>query len=134
MIMGSKYLTPLFLRGIIEGRYYVYEEVPVKLNQIGSEIQEKKMNQVGLEMQFPSFFAYVPWKHHVLIIQKCKTIQEALFYIKRTVDENLSRNALDNCIRADMYHVMVGLLLVGKRKLSFQEKPEKSICFFIIFI
>lgn len=77
-----------------------------KLNQIGSEIQEKKMNQVGLEMQFPSFFAYVPWKHHVLIIQKCKTIQEALFYIKRTVDENLSRNALDNCIRADMYHVM----------------------------
>lgn len=78
----------------------------MKLNQVGSEIREQKRNQAGSEMRFPAFFAYVPWKHHVLIMQKCKTIEEALFYIKRTVDESLSRNALDNCIRADMYHAM----------------------------
>ena len=42
----------------------------IKLNQVGSEIQEQKLNQVGSEMAFPSIFAYVPWKHHVLIIQK----------------------------------------------------------------
>lgn len=57
-------------------------------------------------MLFPSVFAFVPWMHHVHIIQKCKTIEEALFYIRRTVDESLSRNALDKCIRADMYHAM----------------------------
>ena len=78
----------------------------IKMNQLGSEIQEQKLNQVGSEMRFPTFFAYIPWRHHVLIVQKCKTIEEALFYMKRTIEEGLSRNALDNCIRADLYHVM----------------------------
>ncbi len=57
-------------------------------------------------MPFPTIFAYVPWKHHVLIMQKCKTIEEALFYVRRTVEEGLSRNVLDNSIRADVYHSM----------------------------
>lgn len=39
-------------------------------------------------------------------MQKCKTVEGALFYIKRTIGESLSRNALDNCIRVDMYRVM----------------------------
>jgi predicted nuclease of restriction endonuclease-like (RecB) superfamily len=42
--------------------------------------------------------------YNVLIVQKCKTVKEALFYIKRTIENSLSRNALDNIIRADMYH------------------------------
>ncbi|MBQ4176714.1 MAG: DUF1016 family protein [Lachnospiraceae bacterium] len=88
----------------------------IKLNQVGSEIQDQKLNRVGSEMPFPKIFAYVPWKHHILIIQKCKTIAEALFYIKRTVDEGLSRNALDNSIRADMYHAL------GAALTNFGEK------------
>jgi len=78
----------------------------IKLNQVGSEIQEQELNQAGSEMPFPTIFAYVPWKHHVLIMQKCKTIEEALFYVRRTVEEGLNRNALDNSIRADAYHSM----------------------------
>ena len=53
-------------------------------------------------MMFPAIFAYVPWRHHVLITQKCKTIEEALFYIKKTVENGLSRSALENSIRANM--------------------------------
>ena len=56
-------------------------------------------------MAFPPAFSYVPWVHHILIITKCKTVEESLFYIKRTIDESLSRNALDDYIRADLYHV-----------------------------
>lgn len=92
--------------GLIKSFETRFDKGNIKLNQLGSEIQEQKLNQVGSEMRFPPFFAYIPWRHHVLIIQKCKTIDEALFYIKRTIDEGLSRNALDNCIRSDMYHVM----------------------------
>ena len=55
-------------------------------------------------MAFPPVFAYVPWKHHVLIVQKSQSIEEALFYIRKTVEDGLSRNALDDCIRADLYH------------------------------
>ena len=92
--------------GLIKNFERHFHKENIKLNQVGSEVQEQKLNQAGSEMQFPTFFAYIPWRHHVLIIQKTKTVDEALFYIKRTIDEGLSRNALDNCIRADMYHVM----------------------------
>lgn len=76
----------------------------IKLNQLGSEIHESKLNQPGSELSFPVIFSFVPWKHHVLIIQKSKSIEEALFYIRKTVENGLSRSALDDIIRADMYH------------------------------
>ncbi len=89
----------------------------IKLNQVGSEIQEQKLNQAGSEMPFPMIFAYVPWKHHVLIMQKCKTIEEVLFYVRRTVEEGLSRSALDNSIRADVYHSMGAAITNFKERL-----------------
>ena len=52
-----------------------------KLNQLGSEICEKKLNQPDSEMIFPSFFAFVPWKHHVMIVQKAMI--KCYIYIKR---------------------------------------------------
>ena len=81
-----------------------------KLNQLGSEIQEIKLSQPGSELPFPPAFAYVPWRHHVLIIQKCKSIEEALFYIQKTIEKNWSRSALDDNIRADLFHVSGGAL------------------------
>ena len=65
---------------------------------------KKKVQQLVGEFAFPSFFGLIPWMHHVTIITKCKSIEEALFYIEKTVKENLSRSALENCIRADLYH------------------------------
>lgn len=75
-----------------------------KLNQDGSQLERQKLKQVDSEIQFPPFFSLVPWMHHVVIIQKCKNVEEALFYIKKTIADNLSRSALENCIRADLYH------------------------------
>lgn len=81
-----------------------------KLKQLASEIQDEKLKQVDSEFAFPAAFAYVPWMHHVLIMQKCKSIKEALFYIQKTITEGWSRNTLDNCIRADYYHAVGGAL------------------------
>ena len=53
-----------------------------KLKQVASEIQNEKLKQDDSELAFPAVFAYVPWMHHVLIMQKCKSIEEALFYIQ----------------------------------------------------
>ena len=93
-----------------------------KLHQVGAEIQEpQKLHQPGAEMVFPSIFSYVPWKHHILIISKSKTIDEALFYIKRTVEEGLSRNALDNSIRADMYHSLGSAVTNFKERLRLPQ-------------
>ncbi len=87
-----------------------------RLQQIGLPMQEEKLQQAAGEISFPLAFSYVPWGHHILIITKCKTIKEALFYIRHTIDEGLSRNALDNCIRADMYHTS------GAAVTNFPEK------------
>ena len=72
-----------------------------KLHQLGGEIRERKLHQSGGE--FPLPFALVPWKHHVEIITKCETIEKALFYIGKTIELGLSRDALINCINAKLY-------------------------------
>lgn len=72
-----------------------------KLQQPVREFEKTKLHQVGAEM--PAFFAGVPWGHHIAIITKCKSVDEALFYIKKTVEQGMSRAALINCIKADLY-------------------------------
>lgn len=47
----------------------------LKLQQVGAEISEnQKLHQAGAEIEFPAIFGFVPWRHHVEIITKCKTI------------------------------------------------------------
>jgi predicted nuclease of restriction endonuclease-like (RecB) superfamily len=49
-------------------------------------------------------FGYVPWGHHVEIVTKCKTIEEALFYVQKTIEENWSRSVLVDCMKVNLYH------------------------------
>ena len=87
------------------------------LHQLGGEIGERKLHQHGGE--FPLPFALVPWKHHVEIITKCETIEKALFYIGKTIEQGLSRDALINCINAKLYETQ------GKIANNFSEHlPE----------
>ena len=72
-----------------------------KLQQPVREFEKTKLHQAGAEM--PAFFAGVPWGHHIAIITKCKSVDEALFYIKKTVEQGMSRAALINCIKADLF-------------------------------
>ncbi len=90
--------------------YLFYEE---KLHQLVGElgiISEDFLHQAGGESiqhsaqtAFPKLFSYVPWKHHVEIITKCKTVEEAVFYLKLTVKESLSRQGLVNCLKANLF-------------------------------
>ena len=86
-----------------------------KLQRPIGEIQShQKLHQVGGE--FPQQFALVPWRHHVEIITKCKTIEEALFYIGKVIEQGMSRNALINCIKANLFKHQ------GKIENNFTEK------------
>lgn len=55
------------------------------------DMKSLKLHQLGAEMEFPSVFGFVPWRHHVEIVTKCKTIEEALFYVRKTVEESWNR-------------------------------------------
>lgn len=92
-----------------------------KLQQLGAEIQEAEFND-ELGLAFPLAFSFVPWGHHIQIITKSKNIDEALFYIQQTIKEGWSRNTLDNCLRADLYHTQ------GEAISNFSDylTPEQS--------
>lgn len=77
------------------------EASPTKLQRPIGEIDSATSEAV---VPFPQVFAFVPWGHHIDIITRCKSIDEAVFYICRTIREGLNRNALDNAMRADLYH------------------------------
>lgn len=55
----------------------------------------------GIEM--PEKFGLVPWGHHLFIIEKCKTVEEAFFYIDKTIEGNWSRHYLTDMVKANLY-------------------------------
>ena len=77
----------------------------IKLQQLGAEISDdmEAFHQSGEALAFPSFFAYVPWRHHVEIITKCKTVEEAFFYLQKTIEEGWSRSSLQNYMKVELY-------------------------------
>ena len=79
----------------------VAELVDEKLQRSVEEIEDEKLYQVGGE--FPPIFGLIPWGQHIEIISRCKSIEEAIYYIGKTIDRGLSRPALVNCIKANMY-------------------------------
>ena len=91
-----------------------------------SQVDGEKLQQPVRELDEPNFsrfgrglltlFAGVPWRHHIEIITKCKSVEEALFYIKKTVEQGMSRAALINCIKAGLYSHQ------GKIVNNFSEK------------
>ena len=101
------------LQQVVRKLYSPVSQSYVKLYQAGRELEDTKLYQLGREIddtkthqsgaEFPLPFALVPWRHHVEIISKCKTIEEALFYIGKTIEQGLSRSALINCIKANLY-------------------------------
>lgn len=101
----------------------------LKLQQVGAEINEnQKLHQVGAEIEFPAIFGFVPWRHHVEIVTKCKTIEEALFYVRKTMEESWSRNTLVDCMKANLYQSSGNALTNFAEKLpAIQGKLAQEI-------
>ncbi len=45
----------------------------------------------------------IPWGHNIAIISKCKNLNEALFYIQKTIQNNWSRSVLTHHIESDLF-------------------------------
>ena len=59
-----------------------------------SEIDLEKIQQL---------VGQIPWGHNVVIISKSKSIEEALFYSNKTIENNWSRSVLIHQIELDFY-------------------------------
>ena len=110
-----------------------------KLHQLGAELQKAenqnpvKLHQLGAEMVSPNriasiidngemlpVFGIVPWKHHILITSKSSSIEEAFYYLQRTIDEGLSRTELEDLFADNAYATQ------GKAMTNFSQRPDKG--------
>lgn len=98
-------------------------EKPLELSEAQGNLQQ----DVG-ELPFPEMFGFVPWGHHVEIVTKCKSIDEALFYVKKIAEEAWSRSTLQNYIAADLYHnAGAAIINFSERLPATQSKLAQEI-------
>lgn len=89
--------------------FFSSTEAAEKLHQAGGELQLPanhpviKLHQVGGEFGLPFVLELVPWRHQVDIITKCKSIDEAIFYLRECILGGWSRQTLDNSLKANLY-------------------------------
>lgn len=69
--------------------YLFYSQDDVIRHQVGDELEQQIFS--------------IPWRHHIEIITKVKSVAEALFYIQKTIEHGWSRNVLLNMIAARLY-------------------------------
>ncbi|UBM62788.1 DUF1016 N-terminal domain-containing protein [Candidatus Sulfidibacterium hydrothermale] len=62
----------------------------------------KNRPQLVDELDNQPFFR-IPWGHNREIISKCKDIEEALFYVQKTIENGWSRNVLVHQIESDLF-------------------------------
>ena len=100
--------------------YQFYSQDMQIRRQLGNELKTAIRHQVGDELQLsenkeietfqqvvekldthPIF--QIPWRHHVEIITKCKSVHEAMFYVQKIIQNGWSRAMLMNFMETDLY-------------------------------
>ncbi len=88
-------------------RQLIAESGETKLRQPVAEFWQQPVAEIRQqpidELVFPDAFALVPWGHHIQVMSKSKSVDEALFYIKQTIANNWSIADLKHEMKTDLY-------------------------------
>lgn len=84
-------------------------------------LKEKSQHVVD-QIDFPEDFGKIPWGQHIQIISKATSLDEALFYIRQTIEENWSRSMLEDKMKANLYGRQ------GKAITNFDQKLPSEQC------
>ena len=80
-------------------RFYQFYSPVIQYNEFVPQVVEQiqhAVNQTNITCeQFISKVVLIPWGHNVTIFEKTKTIDQAFFYINKTIENNWSRTVLD---------------------------------------
>jgi predicted nuclease of restriction endonuclease-like (RecB) superfamily len=66
---------------------------------LSSSIRQQAVDELN---EHPVF--NIPWGHHVVLMNKCNSVHEALFYVQKTIENGWSRAMLMNFIEVDLYN------------------------------
>lgn len=109
--------------------FFSASDATQKLTQFMSEIQSSecqyllKLPQPVAVLEndnFPIVLGMVPWGHQSDIINQCKTIDEAIFYIKECILDGWSRQTLNNALKSNLYKSK------GKAISNFTERLSEA--------
>lgn len=113
-------------------QYFSSKESLEKLHQLGAELQGQashrviKLHELGAvlenDAEFPLVLGLVPWRHQTDIASKCKSIDEAIFYLRECILGGWSRQTLDNSLKANLYKSH------GKAISNFSEYLPEAQC------
>lgn len=85
-------------------RQQVIDELEItNRQQAVGEMEDQSRQQAADELEMPAKFAFVPWGHHIELISKCHSLQEAFFYINQVINGNWSRGRLEDEIKGDLF-------------------------------
>jgi predicted nuclease of restriction endonuclease-like (RecB) superfamily len=65
--------------------------------------KEENQHQFGTEISILEIVGAIPWRHHIEILNKCKSVKQALFYVQKTIENGWSRSVLMNFLEVDLY-------------------------------
>ena len=88
--------------------YLFYSQVELNRQQLADDLQGLEnrgdINRQQLADDFEEHpISQIPWFHHVQIFTKCRTVDEALFYVQKTIENGWSRAVLMNFIETDLF-------------------------------
>lgn len=113
---------------------------PVKLHQLGAELVSTSRVATIIENgEMLPVFGIVPWRHHILIVSKCKSMDEAFFYLRRTIHARICRQVELLCLgrqpsvastRRESHHRIAHLQVERPDKggVGVRQHPESHGC------
>ena len=93
--------------------FFSTTEANEKLTQLVAELQNSEssylinvpqtMAVLNDEQCLPIVLGMIPWGHQTDVVTKCKSIDEAIFYLRECILGGWSRQTLDNSLKANLY-------------------------------
>lgn len=82
--------------------YEMYPNAGIR-QQLVDDLHNSNNQYVSDDLRWDVIF-YIPWGHHVQILGKCtENSEKALFYVKKSLENNWSRNVLLNFLDSGLY-------------------------------
>lgn len=109
--------------------YSFYYDGFTKSHQTGDQLTlAGKSHQAGGQLEMPETFGIIPWKHHVYIVSKSQTLEEALFYINKVASEGWSRSLLVHQVDAHLFEAQGSAITNFDQTLPvFQSESAKEL-------
>lgn len=93
--------------------FFSTTEANEKLTQLVAELQKVESPYLinmpqpvavfHLAPGFPIVLGMIPWGHQTAIVSKCKSVDEAMFYLRECILGGWSRQTLNNSLKANLY-------------------------------